>query len=93
MLAMAHIVLERFGTGSIPFRNLLTTGFVLSMVAWPLRVGPALLSEAPGEVAQGLMGTAGFLTMAALGCTMVVCFQTAARARAPVQRFLQSIPG
>lgn len=93
MLSMAHIVLARFGTGYIPFENVLTTGFVLSVVAWPLRVLPALISESPGEAGQGLMGLAAILTMAALACTMVVCFQVAARVRAPVQRFLQSIPG
>jgi hypothetical protein len=33
MLAMAHIVLARFGAGYIPWQNLLTAGFLLGCVA------------------------------------------------------------
>jgi hypothetical protein len=85
MIGMAHIVLERFGTGEIPNVNLLTAAFVLAMVAWPLRVLPALPSDSPDDLAQGLMALAGVVTMLSLGFTAFVCARTAAATRAPVQ--------
>lgn len=83
MIGMAHIVLERFAVGRIPSINALTAAFVVSMVAWPLRVLPALTESSPGSVAQGLMGVAGLLTMLSLGLTAFVCARTALAAAKP----------
>lgn len=71
MLAMAHIVLERFGTGRIPRQNWLTAGFWLLVVAWPLRVLPALFTDAPAEAGQWVMALAGVLTAAAIAAAAV----------------------
>ncbi len=92
MVAMAHIVLARFGAGYIPSANLLTAGFVLLVVAWPLRVLPALVGDTPGEAAQGLMALAGVLTMAALVLTATVCVRTAVITGRPVQQILRAMP-
>jgi hypothetical protein len=92
MVAMAHIVLARFGTGAVPNENLLTAAFILLVVAWPLRVLPALPSEAPGEGAQGLMAAAGILTIAALAMTAFVSARTAVLTGRPVQQILRAFP-
>jgi hypothetical protein len=81
MVAMAHIVLARFGTGQIPWENALTTAFVLLLAAWPLRVAPVLFTEAPSGVGQALMSAAGGLGMLALALVAVVCVRTAAEVR------------
>jgi len=80
---MAHIVLERFAVGRIPSINALTAAFVVSMIAWPLRVLPALAESSPGSAGQGLMGLAGLLTMMSLGLTAFVCTRTAMAAARP----------
>lgn len=89
MAAMAHIVLARFGTGSVPHENLLTAGFVLLLVAWPLRVLPALASDPPGDFARGLMAAAGLLTMAALTLIAVSAARTAALTNQPLRQVLR----
>ncbi|GMU41359.1 MAG: hypothetical protein AMXMBFR23_22250 [Chloroflexota bacterium] len=66
LLAMSHVVLERFLIGRLTGERWLTAAFALLVVAWPLRVVPPLVDGGMGEVAQGLMGTAGMLTSAAL---------------------------
>jgi len=73
MLAMAHIVLARFGTGRVAFGKLLTAAFALVMVAWPLRVAAALVSDAPGTAAKAVLGGAGVATMAAFVLAALVC--------------------
>ena len=83
MIGMAHIVLERFAVGRIPSINALTAAFVVSMIAWPLRVLPALAESSPGSAGQGLMGFAGLLTMMSLGLTAFVCTRTAMAAARP----------
>lgn len=77
MIGMAHIVLERFGIGRIPSVNALTSAFVVAMIAWPLRVLPALTESSPGDFGQSVMGLAGALTMLSLGLTAFVCIRTA----------------
>ncbi len=66
LLAMSHVVLERFLIGRLAGERWLTAAFVMLVVAWPLRVVPPLVDGGMGEAAQGLMGTAGMLTSAAL---------------------------
>ncbi|MBI5947060.1 MAG: hypothetical protein HY875_02860 [Chloroflexi bacterium] len=73
MLAMAHIVLARFGTGRVALGKVLTAAFGLVMIAWPLRVGAALANDAPGTAAKAVLGGAGVATMAAFGLAAVVC--------------------
>lgn len=92
MIGMAHIVLERFAVGRIPSVNALTAAFVLSMVAWPLRVLPALVESSPGPAGQGLMGLAGMLTMASLGLTAFVCVRTALAVARPRPMTVVGLP-
>jgi uncharacterized protein involved in response to NO len=66
MLAMAHIVLARFGTGRVIGERWLTTGFVLLVVGWPLRVLPPLFDPEVGRAAEAAMGAAGALTIVGL---------------------------
>lgn len=82
MVAMAHIVLARFGTGRIPWENALTTGFVLLMAAWPLRVVATLFGDAPTDTEQAVLSASGGLAMAGLALTAAVCFRTALQIRA-----------
>jgi len=82
MVAMAHVVLARFGTGRIPWENALTAGFVLLVAAWPLRVVPALFGDAPSNAEQAIISASGGLAMAGLALTAAVCFRTAAQIRA-----------
>jgi hypothetical protein len=93
MAAMAHIVLARFGTGFVPNENVLTAAFILLVVAWPLRVIPALPAEAPGDLARGLMGLAGVLTMVGMAMTAFVCARTAILTGRPVQQIMRAFPG
>ncbi len=81
MLAMAHIVLERFGTGHIPWQNLLTFAFVAVFVAWPLRTAPVLFSDAPSSLDQAFLGIAGGLTAIGFASTAAVCLRTAREVR------------
>ncbi len=66
LIAMSHVVLERFLIGRLVAANWLTGAFVLLMVAWPMRVAPSLLDVGGWELRQELMATAGVLTVAAL---------------------------
>lgn len=77
MVAMGHIVLARFGTGRVEWENALTASFVVLMVAWPLRVVPALVDEASSDVGKWLLATAGVLAMVGLGLVAAVCLRTA----------------
>lgn len=81
MVAFAHIVLARFGNGSISKQNALTAGFVLLMLAWPLRVAPALFVDAPGDTGRMLMGTGGVLAAGGLALAAMACGSTAAQLR------------
>jgi hypothetical protein len=77
MVAMAHVVLARFGTGFVPWERALTAAFVLIVVAWPLRVVPVLINDSPGDISRGLLAAAGFLVMAGLALVALVCARTA----------------
>lgn len=77
MVAMAHIVLARFGTGAIPWEPALTAAFGLAIVAWPLRVLPALLTDAPSDAGRAVMAVAGIVLMAALALVAAVTARTA----------------
>lgn len=82
MVAVGHIVLARFGTGRVEWEPALTLAFILLVAAWPMRVVPALLADAPGPLAQGVLGMAGLATVAALAMLSAVCGRTAALSRA-----------
>jgi uncharacterized protein involved in response to NO len=77
MVAMAHIVLARFGTGHVLSENWLTAAFVLLMVAWPLRVLPVLLSDSPGAGARHVLGAAGAVAFVALALFALVAARNA----------------
>lgn len=77
MLAMAHIVLARFGIGRIAWEPLLTIAFFAVFVAWPLRTLPMLFSDVPSTLDQALMGIAGTLTSLGLVAAAAVCLRTA----------------
>lgn len=66
LIAMGHVVMERFGTGRLRAANWLTTSFILLAIAWPLRVLPPLLGDGTGALAHSVMGTAGLLATVAL---------------------------
>lgn len=77
MIAMAHIVLARFGTGRLHWGGALTAGFVLVIVAWPLRVLPVLTVDAPSEAGQLMLISAGVLVMAGLVLAAATATKTA----------------
>jgi uncharacterized protein involved in response to NO len=77
MVAMAHIVLARFGTGRVVAENALTAAFVVLMVAWPLRVLPVLFSDSPGAGARHVLGAAGALAFVALALFAFVAARNA----------------
>ena len=81
MVAMAHIVLARFGTGRVKWEPLLTTAFVILMVAWPLRVAPVLVVESPGEIGRTVLGVAAALTALALAAFLLVAAANAREIR------------
>ncbi len=72
MVAMAHIVLERFGTGRLRFQGLLTAAFFMLVSAWPLRVLPVLFVGSPSEAGRAVLGTAAVLEAAGLAAMAVV---------------------
>lgn len=77
ILAFAHVVLARFGAGLIPWRKLLTTGFILLLGAWPLRAAAGFVSEPADVTGRAMMGVAGFAAIAGLGLAAVVTGKTA----------------
>ncbi|MBI2767190.1 MAG: hypothetical protein HYX53_14940 [Chloroflexi bacterium] len=77
MVAMAHIVLARFGVGFVPWQNALTGAFVLLTAAWPLRVAPTLFTASPSDAGRWMMATAGVLVMSGLALVAAVCARTA----------------
>jgi hypothetical protein len=77
MVAMAHIVLARFGTGAVPWERTLTAAFWVIMAAAPLRVAPALFVDSPTDLGQSAMGLAGVLAMVGLALVAAVCAKTA----------------
>lgn len=81
MVAMAHVVLARFATGTVPWEPALTAAFWLAFIAWPLRVIPAAASEAPSGAGTIAMVTAGALLMAALTLLAAVSSRTAVLVR------------
>ncbi|MCC7365063.1 MAG: hypothetical protein IT303_11890 [Dehalococcoidia bacterium] len=85
MAGMSDVVLARFATGRIPREKLLVVAFAVLIVAWPLRVVPALIEDAPGDAGRGLMGLAGVLTMVALAGLVVVAASVAKAHRAAVR--------
>ena len=66
LIAMAHVVLDRFGTGHAHWRNALTVAFALLVVAWPLRVVPPLADTGLGSGSQMVVAVAGVVAATAL---------------------------
>ncbi|MFA7295747.1 MAG: hypothetical protein WC211_01010 [Dehalococcoidia bacterium] len=66
LVAMLHVVLERFGTGYLHARGWLTAAFALLVLAWPLRTLPPLLDPAGGPATEATMGIAGLIVTVAL---------------------------
>jgi hypothetical protein len=83
MVAFAHIVLARFGTGSLPKENALTFAFILVIVAWPMRVAPGLFVDVPSDAGRMVIGMAGLLTATGLGLAAFVCATVALHIRRP----------
>ncbi len=81
MIAFAHIVLARFGTGAFPRENVLTLSFVLLLIAWPMRVAPGLFVDAPGDMGRMVMSSAGVLTAVGLALASFVCASAAKHIR------------
>lgn len=76
MIAMAHVVLARFGTGAVRWENGLTAAFFLAMAAWLLRVAPVAPNEPPGDFGKAVMGVAGFVLIAALALVAASSLKT-----------------
>lgn len=72
VFAMAHIVLARFGTGSVPSEGLLSAAVVLVVIAWPFRVLPLLWAEAPDGVGRASMAVAGSLALLGFAFALAV---------------------
>lgn len=81
IVAMMHIVLERFGTGRLLGRAWLHAAFVFLIVAWPLRVAPPMLDPSASAITQGAMGVAGVLMMIGLLLAGGVAARNALEAR------------
>ncbi len=81
MIAMAHVVLARFGTGRVKWEPLLTTAFIVLMAGWPLRVAPVLFADSPGEIGRAVLGAAAALTAVALVGLGIVALATALQIR------------
>lgn len=75
LVAMAHVVLERFLIGRLYGERWLTAAFVLLVVAWPARVFPPLVPGLDADLVRGLMGAAGILTALALLAAAAVAAQ------------------
>jgi hypothetical protein len=90
MVAMAHIVLARFGVGVVPWENALTVAFFAAFIAWPLRVLPVATESAPGDVAQAVLATSGFVLIGALILVAAVSLRTAYLVRQRVARIAQA---
>jgi len=72
MVGMSHIVLARFLRGHVAGARLLTVSFWLLVVAWPLRVLPALFTDSPAGPADLLFSAATTLVIAGLLLLAVV---------------------
>jgi hypothetical protein len=81
MVAFAHIVLARFGTGTIPNENALTVAFILVVIAWPMRVAPGLFVDVPSDTGRMVIGLAGLLAATGLGLASLVCATAALHIR------------
>lgn len=77
MVAMAHIVLARFGTGSVSWAPALDMALVLVVLSWPLRVIPALGEGGPSAIERASIGISGIVLMAALGLVAAVALRAA----------------
>ena len=87
LIAMSHVVLQRFLIGRVAGENWLTGAFVLLIIAWPFRVFPPLVDDSVGGVTRGLMGAAGILTAVALLVAAAVAALNAITAR----RYVRSL--
>jgi hypothetical protein len=81
MVAMSHIVLDRFLQGAMVGGRFLTGAFVLLVVAWPLRVVPALFTDSPPDQLRPLLSTSAVLVMVALALLAGVAVANLVRAR------------
>ena len=77
MVAIAHLVLERFGTGRVLWRNALTTAFFFVAAAWPLRVVPAIRGRRAGRDGRNIMGVAAAFLTVGLALFAAVCLRNA----------------
>lgn len=92
LIAMAHVVLERFLIGRLFGDKWLTVAFVMLVIAWPMRVVPPLVDGGIGDLARGVMAAAGVLTAGALLIAAAVATWNAVAAERYV-RLLQSVQG
>ncbi|MGD9933790.1 MAG: hypothetical protein AB7T37_08710 [Dehalococcoidia bacterium] len=77
MVAMTHIVLARFATGRVQWEPALNMAFVLVMVAWPMRVIPALGEGRPSALERASLGLSGVVLMCGLGLVAAVALRAA----------------
>jgi hypothetical protein len=78
IVAMAHVVLARFGSGSIPWETALTVAFWLLILAWPMRVAPVAVDGASSTAIRTFLGIAGMLAIFAQVLVAVVAGRVAA---------------
>jgi len=90
LIAMSHVVLQRFLTGRLLGEAWLTGAFALVVLAWPLRVAPPLLDASVGETTQALMGLAGGMTASGLAVAAAVAGANATAAIQYERRLRQS---
>jgi hypothetical protein len=77
MIAMADVVLARFGTGEILHERWLPIGFALVVLAWPLRVVLPLFTSETNMVSHSSYGTAAVFVTAGLAMVAFVCLKNA----------------
>lgn len=77
MMAMADVVLARFGTGQILHERWLPIGFVLLILAWPLRVVLPLFTSEISMVSHSIYGAAAIFATVGLGLLAWVCLTNA----------------
>lgn len=77
MVAMADVILARFGTGKILHERWLPIGFACLILAWPLRVVLPLFTPDVNMLSHSLYGAAAIFATAGLGILGWVCLTNA----------------
>ncbi|HEY4669690.1 MAG TPA: hypothetical protein VIH05_07945 [Tepidiformaceae bacterium] len=90
MVGMSHIVLARFLRGRVDGANWLTVAFGMLLVAWPLRVLPALFTDSPAAGSDPLFSTAAGLV---IGGLLLVAVVAGANALATMQALRRPVLG